>query len=102
MKWTAGKAGDSLANLVGHFVKHGAEFGAKNVDEYYGLANQFISSKNYKWVDYYGDTVHYDPVTKIRAITTKEGEIKTFHVLDDPETIAKCDQKVSEINNLTK
>ena len=32
LTWSAGKAGDSLGSLVGHYEKHGASVGAKSVD----------------------------------------------------------------------
>ncbi len=99
LKWTAGKAENALGNLVGHFAKHGDEVGAKTVREYYDKANEFVFSSNYTWIDEFGDIVHFDPSNQLATISTFEGEIRTFHKVNQPEKLEKFLKKVEELDN---
>ena len=42
LRFALGKAGDSLANLVGHFEKHKELLQVDNLDDYYNRANNFF------------------------------------------------------------
>jgi len=78
--WTVGKSGDSTANLTGHFEKHGAEFGAGSVDDYYNQANDFIdSSESLKFTGKNGDLEYFDPNSDVLGVTDANGNIRTYH-----------------------
>ncbi|MDQ5952301.1 MAG: hypothetical protein QG626_428, partial [Patescibacteria group bacterium] len=82
--WSAGKAGDSVASLVGHYAKHADEVGATSVADYYNKANDFISSNETKvFTDPFadnGDIIHYNPTTREKAVTDASGTIRSYYV----------------------
>ena len=100
--WTAGGPNNKIANLVGHFAKHGDEVAAKSVDDYYKKANDFIDAdSSYSFQDplYNNDTIHYNPKTNEKVITNNSGDIKSYYL----ETRKKQQDSYSKIikNNET-
>ncbi len=79
--WSVGEATDSLGNLIGHFAKHGHEFGAKTPAQYYKKANDFIDSGQGVKLPTQGDRVEiWDAKTNTLAVTNADGtQLKTFH-----------------------
>ena len=82
---------NNIASLVGHYVKHGNEtaIGATSVNDYYNKANNFVSSHK-GFNDPFknnGDQIHWDPNTNVKAITTKDGTIRSYYTETDPRKI---------------
>ena len=101
--WTAGKAGNDVANMVGHFMKHGAEVGAKNVEEYYQMANKFIDEKQFTNVFKEGsEKIYYNQQSKMRTIVDKSGNIKSFGSVNNENVIKGYEQRVKKGNYTTE
>ena len=103
LKFSVGTAGDSLANLVGHFEKHQTQFGVKNVREYYDRANDFVSKntfdnkdKFFSWAEG-TDTVFYNRETKELLAKTSNNEIKSYQIVNTDEKLTKVNNRVAEI-----
>jgi hypothetical protein len=98
--WTSGEAGSGLANLVGHYVSHGDEVGASNVQNYYDKANDFIGSGARSFADpdprFAGDTIYYDPATHQKAIVDSSGSIKSYYVENRTDVISTYDNIISQ------
>ena len=78
--WSKGRGGNKVANAVGHFVKHGQEFGAKTVKDYYNKANNFLDSGNYKILKgKNGDLEYFNAATNTLAITDEGNSIKSYY-----------------------
>jgi len=89
LTWSAGKAGDSLGSLVGHYEKHGDEVGAKTVEEYYNKANDFVEEfkeggsnliETQTRGDGTVDTIYRNLDTGEKAVTSEGGAIRTYYV----------------------
>jgi len=101
--WTVGKAGNDVANMVGHFMKHGAEVGAKNVEEYYQMANKFIDEKQFTNVFKEGsEKIYYNQQSKMRTIVDKSGNIKSFGSVNNENVIKGYEQRVKKGNYTTE
>jgi len=95
--WSKGEAGDGMANLVGHFEKHSAEVGAKNLDQYYNKANDLIERAEYSWKDGRGQ-VFFNPDNGFAAFKNSEGEISSFYKVEKPGKLEKFTKKVKELS----
>ncbi|MFA5127231.1 MAG: LamG-like jellyroll fold domain-containing protein [Patescibacteria group bacterium] len=101
--WSAGEAGNDVASLVGHYYKHGAEVGAKNVDEYYSMANSLINSADnttvFKLDGVYGKGYvdYFNPTTRELVGLNKSGQISSYQMVYDQ---VKFDKLSDAVNNL--
>jgi len=67
--------------LDNHFVKHGAEFGYKNADDYLKGAEDFFAKESddiYQYSRKNGDIVRYDKVNNIFGVAQADGVIRTM------------------------
>lgn len=79
--WSVGKAHDPIANLVGHFYKHGAQVGAKTVKEYYDLAKSLMNSvKGFDDPFRSGDKIFFDVKTNVKTVLNSAGEIASYYI----------------------
>jgi len=94
--WAIGKkVGNDVANMVGHFVKHGDEIGAETVEQYYKMANDFIDEKQYTHIFAEGtEKVFYNRNTKQMVAVDADDNIKSFYKVDDPEKIERYNQRI--------
>lgn len=101
LAWSIGEAGNDVASLVGHYFKHGGKVGAKNVKEYYDMANDLIKSVDNKKVfeikNLYspGSVDYFDLSTKNLVGVGKDGSISSFQNVYDPDKLNKI---MNEIN----
>ena len=98
--WTEGAAGDNLANLIGHAELHSTEVGAKNLEDYYNKANDFIDKAMHKWEDK-GDLRYFDPKTQLTAIE-KNGNIATFYKVTKESDLQEYMKKVEKVKKAEK
>ena len=105
LKFSVGTAGDSLANLVGHFEKHQTQFGVKNVREYYDRANDFVSKntfdnkdKFFSWAEG-TDTVFYNRETKELLAKTSNNEIKSYQIVYEPNKLDDINARIDQIKS---
>jgi len=97
--WSAGEAENDVASLVGHYVKHGAEVGAKDVDDYYRMANDFIDSKSYTHLWQEGaDTVYYNSNNKIISIINGNGQISSYYKVTDQQKLNRIEATIQSMN----
>jgi RHS repeat-associated protein len=65
--------------LESHFLKHGAEFGARTAKEYLEQAQEFVARDGLESaVKAGGDKLLYDPLTNEFAIVTEKGVLRTY------------------------
>jgi pyocin large subunit-like protein len=80
--------------LVGHFLKHGAQVGARSVDEYAAMASNFLQvsqSEGYPtkmgYHPVYGFRIYvYDPATNTFGAYHADGTTATFFKPSNPTT----------------
>lgn len=53
--------------------------------------------KFFTWVDEGGDTNFFNKETKELLGKTPDNEIRTYHIVDDPDKMKKIDNKIAEI-----
>ncbi len=95
--WSVGKAGNDVASLSGHFIKHGDGVGAKNIKEYYKKANDLIGAKGtYTIQGKNGKLDYFDPDTKLLTGVNKDGAISTFHKVTDEKKLKELLGKVKK------
>ncbi|PWB38765.1 MAG: hypothetical protein C3F02_02545 [Parcubacteria group bacterium] len=95
--WSPGKVYDSAKNLIDHFEKHGGEVGAKNINQYYQKANDFIQSGYTNIFKEGADRVYYNVNNNLSAILDSNGVLKTFYRV---ENINKIGSYLERISNL--
>ncbi|MFA6172018.1 MAG: RHS repeat-associated core domain-containing protein [Patescibacteria group bacterium] len=97
--WSIGEAGNDVASLVGHYVKHGVEVGAKNVSDYYNKANNFIDSKNYthSWAEG-SDMVYYNAENNFISITNGSGQISSYYKVTDQKKLDNISSIINKSN----
>ncbi len=87
LKWL-GRAGDLLRlwgradTLADHFVRHGADFGARTADEYLALGTDFLQRSQLERlptkIDSGGVIRAYDAATNMFGAFNPDGTIRTF------------------------
>ncbi|MBU1682637.1 hypothetical protein KJ742_01695 [Patescibacteria group bacterium] len=99
--WSVGEANDKTASLVGHFEKHEELLGAKNLDDYYNKANDFIDSAEFSWKEG-ADQVFFNSKTKEAAYLNQQGEIRSFYKVVKENKLNGYMEKVKEIEDAKK
>ena len=98
--WTEGEAGMDIANLVGHFAKHGDEVAAETLEQYYKKANDFIdNSSTYSFPDpnprFPDDTIFYNPKTHEKVALDVDGKIKTYYIENKQAVLDQYDEIIN-------
>ena len=97
LPWSPGKPGDSYDNLLLHFNNHGNEVGAKNLDEYYHKANDFVNDSHNFRLKEGKDTVIFDPKTNRKAVLSGDGEIRTLHIETRSHVIENLNKRINKL-----
>lgn len=95
--WSPGRVYDSAKNLVSHFDKHGAKIGAKNINQYYQKANDFIKSGYTNVFKEGADKVYYNVNNNLSAIVDANNNIKTFYRVENLNKISNYLDRISKI-----
>lgn len=83
--WTSTKKMSSLENAARHFADHGADFGAKSVNDYASKAQQFMHEPpagTLSIVRGNGDVVRFNPESNAFGVMDKAGATRTYYKPD--------------------
>jgi pyocin large subunit-like protein len=85
--WSANRTSTAEENAQARFERYGADFGAKDVDDFVAMAHAFTSNppkgtERIKRASN-GDTLLYDPKGNVFAVVTKDGAPRTMFKPDN-------------------